>query len=257
MRRIDIIASRVQTLGANRLRAALTTLGIIIGVGSVVFLVAIGAGAQASIREDIERTGTNLVLIMAGAPISARPNLGPARGVLTDMDAATLRDEGYGVVAVASTVASVVQVATPARSYSSTLQGATEDFFLARNWNLASGRNIVEEDIETSSRVAMIGDTLSERVFPDQDPIGGILRVNQLQVEVIGVLKSKGKSIEGTDEDDIVIMPLRAGSSTAFAAGSVSLVTRPKAEAPVWSASLPASTASRSAASPTRRNDGT
>ncbi|MBM3606253.1 MAG: FtsX-like permease family protein [Alphaproteobacteria bacterium] len=209
MKAADIARSALRSLGANRLRAALTTLGVIIGVASVVLLVAIGAGTQASIREDIERTGTNLVLILPGAPLSARPAAGgPGRGVLTDEDAITLREEGYAIVAVAPTVASVAQLASPAGGASSTLQGVNEDYFAARNWQLASGRGIIDEDVEGSARVAMIGETVADALFPDMDPVGATLRINQVAMEVIGVLASKGQSMDGADEDDLVLVPL-------------------------------------------------
>ncbi|WP_353475019.1 ABC transporter permease [Salipiger sp. H15] len=208
MRAPDVIAEALRSLGANRLRAGLTTLGVIIGVASVVLLMAIGAGTQASIHDEIERTGTNLVLVMPGAPASARPAAGPVRGLLTDEDARILADEGYGIVAVAPTVASVVRLASPAGGVSSTLQGVTDDFFAVRNWRLASGRSIVEEDLLTSSRVAMIGATVAENLFPGQDPVGAVLRVNEVQMEVIGVLEAKGRSMDGSDEDDVVLLPL-------------------------------------------------
>lgn len=209
MRSADILRSALRSLSANRLRAALTTLGVIIGVGSVVLLVAIGAGTQASIRDEIERTGTNLVLVMPGTPVTARvTGVATGRGILTEEDADILRDEGYGIAAVAPSVAGVAQLAAAGGGAASTIQGVTEDYFDVRNWQLASGRTIVNEDVATAARVVMLGHSVAEKLFPDIDPIGATLRVNQQALEVIGVLARKGPSMDGSDEDDLVLAPL-------------------------------------------------
>ena len=209
MRPSDVLRFALRSLGANRLRAALTTLGVIIGVGSVVLLVAIGAGTQASIRDEIERTGTNLVLVMPGTPVTARATgVATGRGILTEEDAAILRDEGYGIAAVAPSVAGVAQLAATGGGAASTIQGVTEDYFEVRNWRLASGRSIVEEDVSTAARVVMLGHSVAEKLFPDADPVGATLRVNQQALEVIGILAPKGPSMDGSDEDDLVLAPL-------------------------------------------------
>jgi len=208
MRNSDTLRSAFRALGANRLRSALTTLGIIIGVASVVVMVAIGAGTRAQIREEIERTGTNIVIVMPGVPPSQGFLTPGQRPTLTDEDAAALRDEAYGIATAAPSVPGIAQLTTPYGRSSSSLQGITEEFFIARNWRLASGRSIVEEDVAASAKVAMLGQTSARKLFGDGDPVGQTMRINQTAVEVIGVLGAKGQSMDGTDDDEVVFVPL-------------------------------------------------
>ncbi len=208
MRPSDTSRYAFRALGANRLRSALTTLGIIIGVASVVVMVAIGAGTRAQIREEIERTGTNIIIVLPGIPASAGFLMTGQRPTLSDEDAATLRNEGTGIATAAPSVPGMAQLTTPSGTTSSPLQGITEEFFVARNWSVASGRTIVQEDVDASAKVAMLGRTTAAHLFGDSDPIGQTMRINQVAVEVIGVLATKGQSMDGTDDDDIAFVPL-------------------------------------------------
>ncbi|GLQ55264.1 ABC transporter permease [Devosia nitrariae] len=218
----DTLRSAARALRANGLRSALTTLGIVIGVASVVVMVAIGAGTQALIREEIERTGTNIIVVMPGAAASASGTQSALiRPTLSDEDAISLRDESYGIVTAAPSVPGVAQLVTPRGNASTALQGITEEFFTARNWRLASGRTIVAEDVETSAKVAMLGQTAAETLFGDVDPIGQTVRVNQVPVEVIGLLAAKGKSMDGTDDDDVIFLPLTTAREQIVGRSSV------------------------------------
>jgi putative ABC transport system permease protein len=230
MRVSDTLRSAFRALSGNRLRSALTTLGIIIGVGSVVVMVAVGAGTQAQIREEIERTGTNIIIVMPGGPASAGAQPVGARPTLTDEDATALRDEGYGIVTAAPSVPGAAQIATAYGNSSSGLQGITEEFFIARNWRLASGRAIVNEDVDAAAKVAMLGQTTAEKLFGDIDPVGETVRINQVPLEVIGVLAAKGQSMDGSDDDDIVFVPLSTAREqivgrSAVKTGSVGMIT--------------------------------
>jgi putative ABC transport system permease protein len=230
MRLPDTLRSASRALRSNRLRSALTTLGIIIGVASVVVMVAIGAGTQAQIREEIERTGTNIIIVMPGAPASAGPVRPGDRPTLTDEDADVLAQAGGTIVTAAPTIPGIAQLATPYGNASSGLQGVTEAYFIVRNWHLASGRMIVDEDVEAASRVAMLGQSTAEKLFGDADPIGQTVRVNQTPVEVVGLLGRKGQSMDGSDDDEIVLVPLSTARQqivgrNAAKARSVGMIT--------------------------------
>lgn len=208
MKITDTLRSAMRAMRGNQLRSALTALGVIIGVGSVVVMVAVGAGTQAQIREEIERTGTNMIIVMPGAPLSKIPQPLGMRPTLSDEDAIAIRDEGQGIATAAPSVPGIAQMTTAYGNSSTVIQGITEEFLIARNWQLASGRTIVDEDVEAGAKVAMLGQTTAETLFGDGDPVGQTVRINQIAVEVIGVLGRKGQSMDGSDDDDIVFVPL-------------------------------------------------
>ncbi len=220
-----------RSLRGNRLRSALTTLGIIIGVASVVVMVAVGAGTQARIKEEIARLGTNVFIVTPGYATSGGVRLGAStRPSLTEADAEAIRSEGAGIIAAAPTVAGTAHLATAVDNWSSGVIGITEDYFAARDRRLAEGRSIDERDLKSESKVVMLGMTTAERIFKDADPIGATIRVNHLPMEVIGLLERKGEMLDGSDLDDIVLIPLGTTRNQvlgrSFAkAGSVSMIT--------------------------------
>ena len=231
MRPADILLSALRSLGGNRLRSALTTLGIIIGVASVVVMVAVGAGTQTRIKEEIERLGTNVFIVAPGSATAAGVRLGAGtRPSLTEADAAATKAEAAGVVTAAPTVSGSAQLATAADNWSSSLLGVTEDYFLARDRGLAEGRLIDDRDVSTGAKVVMLGLTTAEKIFKDADPIGETIRVNRLPMEVIGLLERKGQMLDGSDLDDIAFVPLSTARSQLLGrsfvkANSVSMIT--------------------------------
>jgi putative ABC transport system permease protein len=220
-----------RSLRGNRLRSALTTLGIIIGVASVVVMVAVGAGTQARIKEEIARLGTNVFIVTPGYASSGGARLGAGtRPSLTEADATAIRSEAENIIAAAPTVIGVAHLATAVDNWSSGVLGITEDYFAARDRRLAEGRSIDDRDIEAEAKVVMLGMTTAERIFKDADPIGATIRVNHLPMEVIGLLERKGEMLDGSDLDDIVLVPLSTARNQvlgrSFAkAGAVSMVT--------------------------------
>jgi hypothetical protein len=187
-----------RSLRGNRLRSALTTLGIIIGVASVVVMVAVGAGTQARIKEEIARLGTNVFIVTPGYASSGGARLGAGtRPSLTEADATAIRSEAENIIAAAPTVTGVAHLATAIDNWSSGVLGITEDYFAARDRRLAEGRSIDDRDIEAEAKVVMLGMTTAERIFKDADPIGATIRVNHLPMEVIGLLERKGEMLDG------------------------------------------------------------
>jgi putative ABC transport system permease protein len=216
---------------ANLFRSVLTTLGIIIGVGSVVVMVAIGAGTQASIKEAIARLGTNVFIVTPGHASSGGVRLGAGtRPSLSEADAAAIKAWGLEVVAAAPIVSGGAQLATAVDNWSASVLGVTEEYFAARDRRVAEGRLIDERDLQTQAKVVVLGTTTAERIFKEADPIGAAVRVNHLPMEVIGLLERKGQLLDGSDLDDIVLAPLTTARNQilgrSFAkAGSVSMIT--------------------------------
>jgi len=231
MRPQDILCTAARALRGNRLRSALTTLGIIIGVASVVVMVAVGAGTQAAIKDEIEKLGASVIMVIPGSANAAGARLGAGtRPTLSDEDAAAIREDASGIVAAAPSVAGVAHLATAIDNWSSGVYGVTEDYFAARDWQLAAGRLIDDQDVATGAKVVVLGATTAEKVFGETDPIGETIRVKQLPMEVIGLLARKGQTMDGSDLDDVGLVPLSTardqlfGRSTAKAR-SVSMIT--------------------------------
>ncbi|QFI69272.1 ABC transporter permease [Sinorhizobium alkalisoli] len=231
MRAPDILRTAARALRGNQLRSALTTLGIIIGVASVVVMVAVGTGTQAAIKDEIEKLGASVIMVIPGSANAAGARLGAGtRPTLSDEDAAAIRGDASGIVAAAPSVAGVAHLATAIDNWSSGVYGITEDYLVARDWQLAAGRLIDDQDVATGAKVVVLGATTAEKVFGGTDPIGQMIRVNQLPMEVIGLLARKGQTMDGSDLDDVGLVPLSTardqlfGRSTAKAR-SVSMIT--------------------------------
>ncbi|OHV72727.1 ABC transporter permease [Ensifer sp. LCM 4579] len=231
MRTTDILRTAARALRGNRLRSALTTLGIIIGVASVVVMVAVGAGTQAAIKDEIEKLGASVIMVIPGSANAAGARLGAGtRPTLSDDDAAAIRDDASGIVTAAASMAGVAHLATAIDNWSSGVYGVTEEYFIARDWKLVAGRQIDEQDVATGAKVVMLGATTAEKVFGDADPIGQTIRVNQLPMEVIGLLARKGQTMDGSDLDDVGVVPLSTARDQLFGRStaktrSVSMIT--------------------------------
>ncbi|TGQ34629.1 FtsX-like permease family protein [Mesorhizobium sp. M00.F.Ca.ET.216.01.1.1] len=209
MRAADILGSAMRAMQGNKLRSALTTLGIIIGVASVVVMVAVGTGTQQAIKEEIERLGAKVIMVIPGSANAAGVRLGAGtRPTLSDDDAAVIREGSEKIVTAAPSVAGVVHLATATDNWSSSIYGVTEEYFEARDRRLASGREIDKWDVDNSTKVIMLGASTAGRLFAEIDPVGQTVRVNQLPMEVIGVLQRKGQTLDGSDLDDVALVPL-------------------------------------------------
>lgn len=205
----DIFRTALRSMRGNALRSALTTLGIIIGVASVVVMVAVGAGTQAAIREEIERLGANVIMAVPGVAYAAGARLGSGtRPSLTDDDAAAIARDAKNLVAVSPSMAGIAQLAWGSQNWSASVFGATEDYFEALDRTVTDGRMLDEQDVVSGAKVVIVGATTAEQLFASTDPIGQIVRVNHLPMEVIGVLGRKGQTMDGSDLDDMALVPL-------------------------------------------------
>jgi putative ABC transport system permease protein len=193
----------LRALAANRLRSALTTLGIILGVGAVVCMVAVGEGARSQISEQIAKLGTNLLFLQAY----------DTRHALTEDDAAALRRDVPGVEISAPIIWGAVRAVARDQHLSTTVWGNDSSYLIARDWPLSAGRLFSRDEIASGAKVAVIGQTIAEKLFNGQPRIGATMRLGDVPFTVVGVLEKKGESGSGGDEDNLVVIPLRAARS--------------------------------------------
>ena len=199
----------LRALANNKMRAFLTMLGIIIGVTSVITMIAIGQGSKQSIQAQISEMGSNMIMIHPGGEMR-----GGVRQSADDMqtldlaDYESLRQETTFLSAVSPNVSSSGQLIAGNNNYPSSISGVGTDYLQIRQLTVESGEMFTEQDIQTSAKVCIIGKTIVDNLFPDgQDPIGQIIRFNQVPFRVVGVLKSKGYNSMGMDQDDNVLAP--------------------------------------------------
>lgn len=210
------IAVALRSLRVNALRSALTMLGIIIGVAAVITMVAVGAGAQDRVAAQIESLGANLIIIFNGSASSggARMGAGSNRS-LTESDAEALRGID-AIEAAAPNVGKNLQMVNGNLNWSSTTQGTTPDYLVAREWAVAAGRSFGPEEVRSAAKVVLLGGTVAENLFPDSDALGASVRLNKVPFTVIGLLAEKGQNAGGQDQDDIALIPISTAKKRVF-----------------------------------------
>ena len=208
MKFFSIIKIAFRALKRNKLRTILTMLGIIIGVGSVIASVAIGTGAKAQVEASIAALGQNVLMIMSGSINRNGVFSGfGAAGTLTVEDANAIQAEVPGIAGVSPEVRTSGQLMAGPNNWSTSVMGASPDYLLIRQWDLTDGSMFTDLDIRAAAKVCILGKTTAEKLFPDTDPLGQIMRIRNVPVKVIGILKPKGSSMQGTDQDDVVFVP--------------------------------------------------
>jgi putative ABC transport system permease protein len=208
MRYFVIIKVAFRALRRNKMRTALTMLGIIIGVGAVIAMVGIGNGAKAQVQARIAALGQNVIQIFAGNINrgGVRSGYGGA-GTLTVEDALAMEKEVPGVAAVSPEVRSGAQVMAGNNNWSTSVMGESIDYLTIRQWDLEDGTMFSDADVRSAAKVCVLGKTVADNLFPDEDPIGKIIRIRNVPVKVLGVLKPKGASMYGSDQDDVLLVP--------------------------------------------------
>ena len=198
----------VRALGRNKLRSFLTMLGIIIGVGAVIAMVAIGEGAKALVRQQIASLGTNLLVILPGTVTvgGARTGAG-GRQSLVDSDAKAVMSEIPVVTAASPVLRQVQQAIAGDQNWATSVQGVAPEFQQIRNWQVQEGRFISQADVDSTAKVALIGQTVAYNLFGNDDPLDNIIRIKKIPFRIIGVLGAKGQTGHGTDQDDVVMVP--------------------------------------------------
>ena len=197
-----------RALRRNKLRSFLTALGIIIGVAAVIAMVGIGNGAKAQVEAQIASLGENVILIFSGSTTSSgiRTGWGNA-GTLKIEDAEAIRREVPGVIAVSEEIRSTTQVAAGNQNWLTQVLGESADYLDIRQWQLADGASFTPQDVRSANKVCVIGRTTASQVFGNDNPVGQVLRIKNVPFVVTGVLTPKGLSAQGSDQDDVVIMP--------------------------------------------------
>ena len=196
----------LRELRRNVLRSFLTILGIVIGVASVIIMVTLGSGATVQVSQQIASLGSNMVILVPG-------QMGPGRGSsvapFNDSDAEAIARDVGDLKAVAPTAAKSVTAIFANKNWSTAVTGTTNDYFTAANWVIERGRIFTESELRAGKAVCVIGLTVGKELFGVQDPMGNKIRLKNVSCEVVGQLKSKGQSVMGRDQDDLIIMPLR------------------------------------------------
>jgi len=199
----------LKSLGANMMRSVLTTLGIIIGVSAVIIMISVGTGAEERMGELIRSLGSNLIIVLPGSSAGGGVRMG--RGTLptiTEDDAWAIQKEIETVQVVAPSARGSGQVVFGNLNWSTVIYGVTPEYLEAREWGISQGRPFTKDEVRGAAKVALLGETVVENLFPDQSPLGLTIRLKRVPFKVIGVLKGKGETLMGQDQDDTIFIPL-------------------------------------------------
>ncbi|MBM4126060.1 MAG: FtsX-like permease family protein [Nitrospira sp.] len=208
----------VRVLGRNRLRAGLTMLGIVIGVGAVIAMVSIGEGAKAAVAQRVASMGTNVIIIFPGAMTTGGVRSGQGGAVtLTVSDALDLKkripllhETGWGK-------RDVMQIVNGNKNWNGTVNGVSPSYLTIRDWSFTSGGAFTQQDMDTAASVALVGQTTVDNLFDaGEEPVGSVIRIKNMPFRVIGVLAPKGQSAQGSDQDDIIFIPFTAAERKIF-----------------------------------------
>jgi putative ABC transport system permease protein len=201
------VAIALTALRTNLMRSILTTLGVMIGVFSVILAVAVGNGAQVSVSQQIATLGSNMAIVVPQPDSGSGPPRPSDRGRLTERDGQAILREVSGVSTVAPQIRNSVQIVAPGRSATTQATGATPQYGVVSNITASEGRFLTQSDIGSAARVAVIGETVANKLFPETSPVGETVRVNRVPFTVIGLLESKGSNL-GNDNDDQIVVPI-------------------------------------------------
>jgi putative ABC transport system permease protein len=206
-----------RALRVNKMRSALTMLGIIIGVGAVIAMLAIGTGASRRITEQISSMGSNLLIILPGSTTAGGVRMGAGtQPTLTMGDADAIQKECPAVQNAAPVLNGVAQIVYGHQNWSTGVVGTTPSMLTVRDWTLASGRPFTEQDVKSATKVCLLGQTVVDNLFGNIDPIGQFIRIKNVPFIIIGVLAPKGQSPQGQDQDDTIYVPVTTAQKKLF-----------------------------------------
>lgn len=218
----------VVSLKINRMRSMLTSLGIIIGVSAVIIMLAVGSGASERIAKDMESMGSNLLMIRSSSATTSGVRMGSGtKPSLTLKDAEVIENTASGVLAVAPYSSASAQLTYGNQNWATTVAGTTASYLFIRNYEIIEGRNFIPVDIKNSTKVAIIGNTVATELFGDMNPINKTMRIGNVPFKIIGLLKTKGESGMGMDQDDLVFIPITTAQKKVFGTdfpGSVKMI---------------------------------
>jgi macrolide transport system ATP-binding/permease protein len=254
--RFGVMALRAagRALARNKLRSALTMLGIFIGVAALIAMVAVGQGANKAVQDQIASLGTNLLIVVPGAVTSSGVRAGfGSRSTLTAIDAEAIPKEDPAVLEISYLDRQTAQVENANLNWSTSINGVTPSYLQIRNWPVTSGRELTQEDERAAALVCLLGATVVKNLFGEhQDPVGSMIRVKNVQMRVVGALAAKGQSGYGQDQDDVVLIPFTTAERKVLgvaspvlaqaAAAATASIINPYASAPNPTAIYNAST---------------
>ncbi len=218
----------IRSLKINKMRSILTSLGIIIGVSAVIIMLAVGTGASKKIAKDMESMGSNLLMIRSASATSGGVRMGfGTKPSLTLKDADAIEKSARGVLAVAPYSSGTAQLTYGNQNWSTTIGGTTAPYLFIRNYEILTGRNFIPEDIKNNTKVAIIGNTVANELFGDVDPINKTMRIGNVPFKIIALLKTKGQSGMGMDQDDLVFIPITTAQKKVFGTdfpGSIKMI---------------------------------
>ncbi len=204
-------------MSANRLRTFLTMLGMVIGVGAVILMMAIGEGAQQSIKRSIDSMGSNLFVILSGSSSASGLRSGSGNSSALNINDANAIGDLEDIAAIAPISTGNAQIIFSGNNWNTSIIGTSPTYFSIRGWNVDSGELFSDADVRSANRVALIGKTVAENLFGDDiDPIGKTIRIKKNPFTILGVLESKGQSFDGRDQDDTIIVPITTAQRKLF-----------------------------------------
>ena len=214
MRRTTLLRIAIQSILKNKMRTLLTMLGIVIGVGAVIVMVAIGNGAQSQIQSQIKNLGTNLIVVTAGTSNAGGANQGAQSfNRLTVADVDKIRTQATMLAAVSPVIVTRTQIVGNNKNWRSEVNGVSTDYLTIRDWGVSSGALFTDDDVRGKRQVVVLGATVAKNLFPDGDPVGSDIRLGRSPFTVVGVLAAKGQTANGSDQDDVVLVPYTTAQS--------------------------------------------
>jgi putative ABC transport system permease protein len=213
----SMLSEAWHAMSANRLRTFLTMLGMVIGVGAVILMMAIGEGAQQSIKRSIDSMGSNLFVILSGSSSTSGSRSGSGNSSALNINDANAVGDLEDIAAIAPISTGNAQIIFSGNNWNTSIIGTSPTYFSIRGWNVDSGELFSDADIRSANRVALIGKTVAENLFGDDiDPIGKTIRIKKSPFTILGVLESKGQSFDGRDQDDTIILPITTAQRKLF-----------------------------------------
>ncbi len=217
MNLVAALQTGIRSLRSNLLRSGLTALGIIIGVAAVLLMFALGTGASREIEKQIASIGVNLLLVLPGTTTSGGVRVGAgSTNTLTIQDSLAIKRSSNKIIAVAPVWGKASQIKMGNRNWSTAVRGSTPDMFKIRKWGLNSGRIFSEQELRSAAKVAVLGATVRKELFGTARAIGKNIRIGKVPFKVVGILKPKGPTPRGTDQDDVVYVPITTAQKRLF-----------------------------------------
>jgi putative ABC transport system permease protein len=218
---LGLLRVAMRALAVNKLRSALTMLGIIIGVAAVIVMIAVGAGAQARVEEQIRSLGSNLLLILSGTTTAGGVRMGFGSNLTISEDDAAAISRDIPEALAAPALRGTAQIVWGNQNWSTVIFGVTPEYLEVRQWELAAGMAFDVSDMAGAAKVCLIGQTVARQLFGGVNPIGQQIRVRRVPFTVVGVLEGKGQSMMGTDQDDLVLMPISTARKRVLGASNL------------------------------------